>query len=671
MRFISAYAVLSSLLGLLACAPNSDGVQEGACQIVDDASAPDSLSTITCKADYLTLASDPLDTSLPGAQSVKVILDTGDGNAIYFQNSKKFKIHYEYASSHLSGNGKPFVSALAEFNRTEYFSPDRRFVLGAVTYYSGPGVFALELAGYDTATAEMITTLFEKIRRTTYFGAKLYFHPTSDAVSVEAARLPASVPLISTDQIYAGIDYQPLNLGVAVGRLRFVNAADLATTYLPYREIVLLDRVPNDISVVQGIITEEFQTPLSHLNVLSQNRHNPNMGLRKARSHPSLVALKDKWVRLEVGAQSWNVTEVTAAEADAYWEAHKPAPVVLPAANLAVTQIVDVGKATADGAGNLRDILKTSVLAYGGKVAHYSILSKTSGVPIRKAFAIPVFYYDQFMRQNGFFTQLDAMMADAMFKTDPAVRDSKLAAFRTAMGKAPLDATFLAALRAKIDADYPGVNVRFRSSTNSEDLDGFPCAGCYESHTGKAGDWVDMQDAIRDTWASAFLFRTFEERSYYSIDHKSVVMGLLVHQNFVTEEANGVALSANPFDPSGLQPGFYINVQAGGSAEVVHPPPGVTSDEFIYQFDQPGQPISYIGHSNLVLPGTTVLSRMQVYELGKALSLIHQRFSPAYGPAAGNQGWYAMDIEFKFDGDSASTASLYIKQARSNPGRGQ
>ena len=52
----------------------------------------------------------------------------------------------------------------------------------------------------------------------------------------------------------------------------------------------MLDEAPNDISVVQGIITEEFQTPLSHVNVLSQNRKTPNMGLRNAMSTPSARA---------------------------------------------------------------------------------------------------------------------------------------------------------------------------------------------------------------------------------------------------------------------------------------------------------------------------------------------------------------------------------------------
>ncbi|MFO0621213.1 MAG: PEP/pyruvate-binding domain-containing protein [Polyangia bacterium] len=660
-------AALCSLI--FACSQSDDQVQEGACQI-EAGVVPDSLSTITCQSDFLTLASDPLDTSLPGAQSGKVILDLMDNQALYFQNSKKYQIHYEFASTHLSGNGKPLVTSLAEFNRTEYFTPDRRFVLGAVTYYSGPKVWALEISGYDTASAEMITTLYQKVRKSAYFGPSLYFHPTSDSVAVEAAKLPSSVPIITTDQLYAGIDYQPLNLGTAVGRLHFVSAADLATTYLGYREIVVLDHVPNDISVVQGIITEEFQTPLSHVNVLSQNRHNPNMGLRHATTNEQLLSLKDKWVKLEVTALTWTVTEVSQSEADAWWEAHKPTPVVLPAANLAVKDLLNAEQIAVQGTGTLRDALKAAVLAFGGKTAHYSILAQTSGIPLRKAFGIPAYYYYQFMQQNGLFAQLDALMADSTFQSSPAVRDTKLAAFRAAIEAAPIDATFQALLKAKLDAEYPGVNIRYRSSTNSEDLDGFPCAGCYESHTGKAASWSSMLSAIRETWASTFLFRTFEERTYYSIDHKSVVMALLVHENFPTEEANGVALTANPYDASGLQPGFYINVQAGGDAEVVHPPAGVTSDEFIYQFDQPGQPISYISHSNIVESGATVLTRAQTYELGKALSLIHQRFSSAYGPAAGNNGWYAMDVEFKFDGDSADTAKLYIKQARSNPGRG-
>ncbi|HXK53125.1 MAG TPA: hypothetical protein PK405_00420, partial [Hyphomicrobiales bacterium] len=67
-----------------------------------------------------------------------------------------------------------------------------------------------------------------------------------------AADLPSTVEVITTDELYAGIDYQPLNLGTALGRLRFITAAELEIEYVSYRDIVVLDNVPNDISVVMG-----------------------------------------------------------------------------------------------------------------------------------------------------------------------------------------------------------------------------------------------------------------------------------------------------------------------------------------------------------------------------------------------------------------------------------
>jgi phosphoenolpyruvate synthase/pyruvate phosphate dikinase len=277
----------------------------------------------------------------------------------------------------------------------------------------------------------------------------------------------------------------------------------------------------------------------------------------------------------------------------------------------------------------------------------------------------------QFMEQNGLFARLDALSAEPDFKSKPEARDAALAKLRDEILAAPIDMDFQMKLRAKLVADFPKTTMRFRSSTNAEDLNGFPCAGCYDSHTGDPADWEgDLLMAIKQTWATVWNYRTFEERAFHSINHKNVGMALLVHHNFPDEEANGVALTANPFDPSGLEPGFYVNVQWGGGAEVVHPPPGVTSDEFIYQFTFPNQPIIYLSHSNLVPAGTTVLSTAQVFELGTALDAIHKRFMPAYAPP-GSTGYYAMDVEFKFDGDPGQPVQLYVKQARPAPGTGQ
>ena len=99
--------------------------------------------------------------------------------------------------------------------------------------------------------------------------------------------------------------------------------------------------------------------------------------------------------------------------------------------------------------------------------------------------------------------------------------------------------------------------------------------------------------------------------------------------------------------------------------------PGTTTDQFIYHFDFPGQPIVFIAHSNLVPQGTTVLINIQTHTLGIALREIHDFFYVLYGSHA----WWAMDTAFQFDqpigGDPAREPVLFVKQARRYPGWGQ
>jgi hypothetical protein len=275
------------------------------------------------------------------------------------------------------------------------------------------------------------------------------------------------------------------------------------------------------------------------------------------------------------------------------------------------------------------------------------------------------------MSDHGFDARVAALLQDQAFNDDAAVRDAELAALRADMLAAPLDPVLLDAVLGKIASDFDHHTMRFRTSTNSEDLDGFPCAGCYESHSGDPTKAGDVEEAIKETWTTVWLFRTFEERRWYGVDHASVTMALLVHTNYEDEEANGVAVTANPFDPSGLDPAFYVNVQIGGSAEVVAPPPGVSSDQFLYFYSQPNQPVAYLTRSSLIGSGRTVLSARQIRALGDALAAIHTAFSPAYGPAAGVTGFYGMDVEFKFDDEASADGepALFIKQARPFPGR--
>ena len=244
------------------------------------------------------------------------------------------------------------------------------------------------------------------------------------------------------------------------------------------------------------------------------------------------------------------------------------------------------------------------------------------------------------------------------------MRDHQLAKLRADIMVAPVNDSFRAKLMSKLHTQYPHMRMRMRSSTNAEDLEGFTGAGLYTSKSADVDDVGEVFDDLREVWSSVWYFRAFEERSYRSIDHTAVAMALLVHPAFATEEANGVALTANPYDTSGLEPGFYINVQAG-EASVVQPEPGTSTDQFIYHFDTPGQPIVFIARSSLVPKGQTVLSVAQTYELGKALADIREYFRASYGPPPDDPlAWYAMDVEFKFDAPAGDQPTLWVKQAR-------
>jgi pyruvate, water dikinase len=626
-----------------------------------------------CEADFDALSSEPLDASIPGATSMKTVIDLSDGDKLYFQNSKRYQIHWDFASANLSGNGKLIVPSLSQFNMTEYYSPDRRFVLGAITYYQAANAWTYEIAPYDNATAEMINMAYHKIADSSFFGKELYFHPTSVTVEKVAKNLPSSVKMISTDELFKDVDYQPLNYAMSMGRLAFYTAASLDTAYVSFREIVVLDEVPNDISVTSGIITQMFQTPLAHINVLSQNRGTPNMALRGAFTDSALRALEGKWVRYNVGPSEYSVTEVTKEEADEWWKGHAPATVGIASMNLSVKDLRNVEDILDLKNKSLKEAIDSAIPAFGGKASHFSAFPHmdSTKVPFPKAFVVPVYYYWQFMQQNGFDQRVAGLLDDERFKDDPAVRDSCLKALRNDMLAAPVDKSFETMLLAKLNTEYQGIRMRFRSSTNAEDLDGFTGAGLYTSVSGDPNDPKrPVLDAIRTVWSSVWFFRAFEERSYRNIDHKSVGMALLVHKTFIDEQAGGVAITANPFDQSGLEPAFYINTQAG-DLSVVLPDPSITTDQFLYYFDFPGQPIVYIAHSNQIPDTATVLTTRAVYKLGVALKEIHRFFTAAYGTDPAK--WYAMDTEFKFEksaDDPNGEWVLTMKQARPYPGWG-
>jgi hypothetical protein len=67
---------------------------------------------------------------------------------------------------------------------------------------------------------------------------------------------------------------------------------------------------------------------------------------------------------------------------------------------------------------------------------------------------------------------------------------------------------------AKLEGNYPGTRMCFRSGTSAENLDGFSGNGIYTSESRGPMDSTRVLHAVRTVWASLPSFRNYVEREY-------------------------------------------------------------------------------------------------------------------------------------------------------------
>jgi phosphoenolpyruvate synthase/pyruvate phosphate dikinase len=296
------------------------------------------------------------------------------------------------------------------------------------------------------------------------------------------------------------------------------------------------------------------------------------------------------------------------------------------------------------------------VVRVGAKAANFAeIMSIVPEVRMpRPAFAIPFAAFDKHMTDHGLWTELEGIVADAPTGTE---LEERLFALRLRLYRAPMDPATVAAIQSMVETTFGADEVRFRSSTNVEDLPSFSGAGLYTSVGGYA---TEVESKVKVVWASAFNYAAFVEREFYRVDHRQVMMGVLVHRSFEEEMANGVALTINEF--TALRPGFYINSQKG-EVSVTNPTGEATPEQILWYRYYQGLPEYYevLTRSSLT-GGEPVLGDAQYSELAQLLELVHARFRILYCglPEGGYDPNCATDVEWKVAADGL----LYIKQAR-------
>ncbi len=594
---------------------------------------------------WRALAAAPGRETFAHTDVVKVIIDLEDNWRVYFLQSGRWEIHYFFAARFLDRPGHPVESHEA-FNQREYRQQDRRFILGTLAHYRDPDVWAYELVAGDVLDLTRTARAFEAVRRQVYFRDRLRYRAVPAQQEAQQDQLRAlGVPIVTTQSIFGAMRYQPLNPGEAYGFLRFVHGPPDPSN-VRRTDIVVLDNVPLDLPVCAGVITTEFQTPLSHVNVLAVNRGTPNMALRDAMQNPMLRALEGRLVHLHATPQEWTIEAAAQDVAERSWESRRPRGAFTPQLDTR-----DVGLPALD-------TLRTGDLPrVGAKAAQLGELSRiVPPVPIPRGFALTFHAYLDHLTRNGLDRELAATLADPAFQRDPAERERRLVAFRQRIAQSPVDPALLTRLRARIAELIPHARVRFRSSTNAEDLPGFNGAGLYRSVVAPADpSEADIANALRAVWSSVWGFQAYEERAYFRMDPTRVAMAILVQGSIDDDRVDGVAITANPFNAG--RPAVFVNAQVagdeGGSVTSAHGD-DVPEQILYYTYSGEGE-FERLSHSSRN-GGANVLTDEEVLRLSVVLRAIHDHFG-----FASFESDHAMDVEFVLAGPQRQ---LFIVQAR-------
>jgi hypothetical protein len=592
-----------------------------------NASAGDYAPEIKSEAMWRLLASRPATEHMARSEVVKVIVDRSDGQ-IYFLESKRWPVHFFFAERYLDKPGNR-VPDQAVFNTTQYKSDSRRFVLGSLTHFLDADRWVFDLFAGDMLSLDATAAAFNQIKAKVFFGDRLAYRPVPPDHERDIARARTLMPVVTTDELFGKLKYQPLELGEAFGYLKVIAKGE---TFDPHAlrafDIVVLGEQPEDIPVVSGVITDELQAPLGHINVLCHNRKTPNMALRGASSSDEVKALAGKLVRVAVGAQTYVLEPATQAQAEASWAKRRPATGFKPER--------DDRNA---GFPLLKDLDRKDVSLVGAKTAQLAFISHVlpAGVTPR-GFALPFWAYARFMKDNGFDAKLSAMLDDPAFKKDPEERHKRLDALRVEMTQAPVPKDILTSLAARIKEVLPRGKVRLRSSTNAEDLPGFNGAGLYRSTRVNPDDEADLTRGLREVWASTWIWAAFEEREFYRIDAHTVGMAILVQESIDDDFAIGVAITGNPFSQG--NPGYFINVQLSSGSVTGARGDEIPEQVLVYTYET-GEGMERLSKSSRA-NGEIIMSDEVVMELKKRLDAVHIAFTNDPAGASGR----AVDVEF-------------------------
>jgi rifampicin phosphotransferase len=513
--------------------------------------APLERAVIETEAQFSELARTSAGGRHASFQQMLFVIDRGSPDKIklHYVNSNQFAYHIDFVlRRYLS------TQSLEQINNVSYTEPDRRFIFGSIVHYPGLDKYGVEFWEGDVLTTDILKTVFKTLQPT--FPKPLYFKPNSEPQINVGAQIPGLATL-DTNQIYGSRSELILNEGRAVGRLRII--PKITDDIIIRRdEIIILSEVPLQLSPVSGIITTEFSTPLSHVNLLAKSWKVPNGYVRDA--DKKFAKLDGKWVKMAM--KNGVITVIAANPRD-----------IAKAKQVVISKSIQIAASDLSyrELPSLTEQRMTDGIRTGAKAANLGeVATKISGKQndfiIPAGFSIPFAYYADFIQSNGLDKQINALLSDPKFRDNAALRRAKLLELREAFARGTFDPALLTKItqRRRIVIGEGGVFAR--SSTNSEDLPGFNGAGLYSSVPNVTTE-QSLADAVKKVWGSVWNDAAFEAREAAGIDHRSVMAAVLI-QHGMNADASGVMITENPFEPNEIG-SIFINAKRGLGIRVV------------------------------------------------------------------------------------------------------
>lgn len=542
-RFFAAGFILLTLciagLGQMSRKPSPTREPKGAMDHKPD-SSKNSLPKIATQGDFDSIRRVYHQGTPYAMPHTMFVIDRRAKNKIYYVNSQKYRFHKDFLlATYLVPRG-------ADVFKPIYVDQDRRFIVGTIAWQKSVDKFTWELWEGDLASAEIIKAANDTINRS--FFQKVYYKPNSIRQEDASA---TGMDRILQDELNRNQAYLALNTGTAVGRIHIIDKLD-DTVEIGDNEIIVLKELPISLPPVRGIILAKPSSPLSHINILAKGWNIPNVYIKDA---DKLFRELDTYViKLEANLTDYKLDR--ASQDDVRLKFITPDQQI-PPADLKTKKLAGIG-----------EMRKKDSITYGSKSANLGemINTRVAGVTIPDGFTVPFYWYEKFMKANGFDKIMDELTDNNDFVHNPRIRRQKLDEYRNSIQKGKFDDELRKEIIAKWKTQLGSKPVFVRSSSNSEDLPNFSGAGLYSSVPNVINEDA-LIEAVKKVWASLWKWEAYEARVRNYVSQSDVYMSALI-QVGIDMEKGGVMITKDPFDERNRN-SVFISAVCGHNSKVV------------------------------------------------------------------------------------------------------